>query len=218
MILVPDAAAALADADGEPALRRLVRSAWSGGALPIVVVARDGTALEAAVADLPVTIVSAPAAEPGIAWFVHGAQASKAAVADVTAALLWPFRYAWIDPETVTSLLEAYGAVPGRILRPSFGARAGFPVLLPASLLDRLAAMTGLHAEEAVARLVDEGTEQRLLELGDPGIAHDVSTPRGDLPAYQGPPGPSGGPPQDWNAALTAHAQRQPKGRARRSK
>src|ERR1035437_6499673 len=42
IVLVPDKAVALTDADGEPAIRRVVHSAWSGGAMPIVIVSDDG--------------------------------------------------------------------------------------------------------------------------------------------------------------------------------
>ena len=41
IVLVPDTAVALADADGDPAIRRIVHAAWSGGALPIVIVTDD---------------------------------------------------------------------------------------------------------------------------------------------------------------------------------
>ena len=38
------------------------------------------------------------------------------------------------------------------------------------------------------------------LELGDPGVVHDRETPIERLPAYEGPPGPAGGPPPEWGA------------------
>ena len=57
IVLVPDTAAALGDADGEAAIRRVAHSAWSGGALPIVVVAEEVAGpLADVVADLPVTL------------------------------------------------------------------------------------------------------------------------------------------------------------------
>jgi CTP:molybdopterin cytidylyltransferase MocA len=209
IVLVPDAAAALGDADGEPAIRRVAHAAWSGGAMPIVLVAahEDGR-LADAVTDSPVTLAR-PAAGvgPGITWFVGGVREALANVAETTAALLWPFRYAWVDPETVTSLVEAHGATPDAIVRPAYAGQAGFPILVPVSYLDRLAGKAGLHGEEAVAALIAEGAPLRLVELGDPGIALDLATPRTDLPGYQGPPEPAGGPPPEWNAALAAQAE-----------
>ena len=220
IVLVPDEAAALGDADGEAAIRRVAHVAWSGGALPIVVVAAQvagqatgpvaGQAtgpLAEAVAGLPVTLARAGGGEPpGIAWFVSGQRAALAAVSETTAGLLWPFRYTWVDPETVTSLVEAHGATPETIVRPAYGGRAGFPILLPAALTERLAAQIGLRGAEAVDALIAEGAPVRLLELGDPGIVFDIAPPRSELPAYQGPPQPDS-PPPEWNADLAAHVE-----------
>ena len=159
-------------------------------------------------AGLPVILTRPGADEPrGIAWFVHGQRAALAAVSETTAGLLWPFRYAWVDPETVTSLVEAHGATPGEIVQPAWSAQPGFPILVPAAFADRLAARIELHGEEAVAALVAAGAPLRELELGDPGIVHDISTPRTGLPGYQGPPQPAAGPPPEWNAELAARAQ-----------
>ena len=208
IVLIPDPAAALADADGEPAIRRVARAAWSGGALPAVaVVPALPPELAAALADASVSPAVAPAGVgPGIVWFGRGLRAAVSAVTETTAGLLWPYRYAWVDPETVTSLVEAHGADPGAICRPAYEGRPGFPVLVPATLETRLAALVGLHGEEAVDRLVADGIPQRIVELGDPGIVHDLATPRSQLPPYQGPTGPAGGPPPEWNAALGASA------------
>ena len=209
IVLAPDAVAALSDADGEPAIRRVVHAAWSGGALPIMIVAEDTDGkLAEAVAGLP-AMVTRPGADeaPGIAWFVHGQRAANAAVAETTAGLLWPFRYVWVDPETVTSLVEAHGATPGEIVRPAWATQPGFPILVPVAFADRLAARITLHGGEAVAALVADGVPLRELELGDPGIVHDISTPRASLPDYQGPSQPTAGPPPEWNAELAASAQ-----------
>ena len=210
VVLVPDALAALSDADGEPAIRRVVHAAWSGGALPIVIVAEDTEGkLAEAVAGLPVLLTRPGANEPrGIAWFVHGQRAASAAVTETTAGLLWPFRYAWVDPETVTSLVEAHGTAPGEIVRPAWSAQPGFPILVPAAFTDRLAARIELHGEEAVAALVAAGVPLRELELGDPGIVHDISVLRSALPDYQGPPHSAAGAPPEWNAELASQAQR----------
>ncbi|MGA3029856.1 MAG: NTP transferase domain-containing protein [Candidatus Limnocylindrales bacterium] len=210
IVLVPDAAAAVGDADGVPAIRRVAHAAWAGGALPIVVVAASPFGpLAEAVADSPVTLARPPAEEPpGIAWFVSGQKASLSAVTETTAGLLWPFRYAWVDPETVTSLVEAHGMAPEAIVRPAFAGQPGFPILVPISLLSRLEKRTGLHGDEAVASLIAEGVPVRVLELGDPGIVYDLATPRSSLPGYQGPPQPAAGPPPEWNAELAPQAQR----------
>ncbi|MGA2513286.1 MAG: NTP transferase domain-containing protein [Candidatus Limnocylindrales bacterium] len=210
IILVPDTPTALGDADGEPAVRRVAHAAWAGGALPIVLVSNEVAGpLAEAVADLPVTpVLVTCGGPPGIAWFVDGQRAAVAAVAAATAGLLWPFRHAWVDPETVTSLVEAHGAAPESIVQPAFGGQTGFPILVPMGLTGQLAAHAGLHGPEAVAALIAEGVPARVLELGDPGIVHDLATPGSNLPGYQGPPGPVGGPAPEWNSELAAHAER----------
>ena len=106
----------------------------------------------------------------------------------------------------MTSLVEAHGAAPEAIIRPTYRGQPGFPILVPVALTDRLAALSGQHGEEAVATLVAAGVPLRTIELGDPGIVHDMATPRAALPGYQGPPEPAGGPPPDWNSALAAQA------------
>jgi hypothetical protein len=210
IILVPDMAVALRDADGEPAIRRVAHAAWSGGAMPIVIVAdqADG-ALAEAVADVPVTLQRpGPEDAKGVAWFLLGQRVAQAAVTESTAGLLWPVRCAWVDPETVTSLVEAHGASPDSIVRPAWAAQAGFPILVPVGFDERLSARPDLHAYQVVEALVAEGAPYRLLELGDPGIIFDVSTPRAGMPGYQGPPEPASGPPPEWNAALGSQAER----------
>jgi CTP:molybdopterin cytidylyltransferase MocA len=209
IVLVPDPVAALADADGEPVLRRIARAAWSGGAMPAVAVMPAAPPeLAAALADLPLIVIVAPVGTgPGMAWFALGLREAALAVTETTAGLMWPFRHAWVDPETVTSLVEAHGADPAAICRPAWEGTPGFPVLVPAALGPRLASMTGVHGGDAIDRLVAEGVALRLVELGDPGITHDIGSPRSELPPYQGPTGPAGGPPPDWNADLGAQAQ-----------
>ena len=212
VVIVPEPPAALALADGEPVLRRLTQAAWSGGAMPTVVVAPEvPDELRQAVAALALTLTSPTPDEPrGIAWFVRGMRAAVVAVAETSAALLWPFKFVWVDPETVTSLVEAHGATPDAIIRPAYGGQPGFPILIPVALVDRLAALSGQHGEEAVQSLAAAGIPLREIELGDPGIVYDIATSRGDLPRYQGPPEPAGGPPPDWNSVLAAQATELP--------
>ena len=213
VVIVPETPAALVPADGEPALRSLAQVAWSGGALPtVVVVAEVSEELRRAVAGLAVTLTSPRPDEPrGIAWFVHGMRTAVETVAETSAALLWPFKFVWVDPETVTSLVEAHGTTPEAIIRAAYGGQPGFPILIPVALVDRLAALSGQHGEEAVQSLAAAGVAVRRIELGDPGIVHDISAARADLPPYQGPPEPAGGPPPDWNSALAAQAADPPR-------
>ena len=94
------------------------------------------------------------------------------------------------------------------LIRPAWSGQAGFPILVPMTFNDRLATRPDLHGYQAVEALIAEGVANRILELGDPGIVHDLATPRSALPDYQGPPEPASGPPAEWNAALAADAER----------
>ena len=211
VILIPDPAAALADADGVSAIRRVVQAAWAGGALPIVTVSRPGDEagrVRDEIAGLPASLLQPADLPPGARWFGHGLSEASTRVTETTAALLWPCRYAWVDPETVTSLIEAHGASPDAIVRPAFSGEPGFPMLVPIGLRGRFDAETALHAYELVAALLEEGLPGRILELGDPGITHDMATPRAGLPGYQGPPEPASGSPAEWNADLAAQVER----------
>jgi CTP:molybdopterin cytidylyltransferase MocA len=192
IVIVPDSAAALANVEGEPAIRRLVQSAWAGGAMPIVVVCPAvDSAFDQAMAELQVVSTRPDMTVPhGIAWFASGQEAAIRAVAETTASLLWPFRFSWVDPETVTSLIEAHGASPDAIIRPAYGAQRGFPILVPNSLAGQLKAMPRLHGEEAIDAVIAGGVPSLTVELGDPGIVHAGDTPRSSLPDYQGPPSP----------------------------
>jgi hypothetical protein len=104
--------------------------------------------------------------------------------------MVWPTVYAWVDPETLTSLIEAHGVTPRAVLRPSFDGSAGWPVLVPVAVAagapDR---PTDRTPEEALAAI---DAPVRLLDLGDPGTVHDMRTARADLPSYSGPAGPAG--------------------------
>jgi CTP:molybdopterin cytidylyltransferase MocA len=208
IVHVTDNAAALGDADGEPAVRRVAHAAWSGGALPIIIVAAEAGPLAEALSGLPVTFREPGAVPSGVAWLASGLAAATKAVTETTAGLLWPFRHTWVDPETVTSLVEAHGATPTALIRPSYDGTPGMPILVPAALTERLAALAPRHGVEAVEMLIAQGVPLRVMELGDPGIVYDLATPRGDLPEYQGPPQPDGAAVYEWNEELATHAER----------
>jgi CTP:molybdopterin cytidylyltransferase MocA len=187
---------ALADATGRIAVRRIVDAAWAGGAMPIVVVAADADGqIAAALAGSPAVIVD-PGRASGRETYRLGAQAGAASVSGTSAMLLWPGRMTWADPETVTSLIEAHGRSSDAITRPGRAGQAGWPVLLPLSLVDTVLGAPGGSVEDALHEV-----EIIELELGDPGSVLGSEVAIDELPDYAGPPEPVGGPPPDWGAA-----------------
>lgn len=203
IILAASPELALADADGMPSVRRIADVAWSGGAVPIIVVAHDpaGT-VAAALAGAPVTLAEPAPAEAGPAGqMVRGIEVALDEVRETSGALIWPARMAWVGPETVTSMIEAHGPSAGALLTPTFDEAPGWPVLLPLDALDALRAV----ARDAMPPLIPDelvaaGVAQRFIALGDPGTTHDRDTPRSELPPYTGPFEPAGGHVHEWGA------------------
>ena len=203
---MPDGA--IADTLGQPRVRRLADLAWSGGALPIVVVSPDPTgAVAAALAETEaVHGTPAPVEEGPKGQMVRGAELAIAEVGGTTAVLLWPARMTWVGPETITSLIETHGTGRGTILRPAWHGEPGWPVLLPVAHLDALRAVAPDRMPPDVVADLVATVPSRIVEVGDPGVIHDVETPVSDLPAYEGPPDPPAGHTHEWGADVAAEA------------
>ncbi len=127
VILSATADGALVDTLGQPRVRRLTDLAWSGGAMPIVVVAPDpdGAVAAALLGSEAVLGVPAAAEAGSVGQIRRGAELALGEVRDTAAVLIWPARMTWVGPETVTSLIEAHGTDVDAILRPDVARRAG---------------------------------------------------------------------------------------------
>jgi CTP:molybdopterin cytidylyltransferase MocA len=199
---------AIADTLGQPRVRRLADLAWSGGALPIVVVSPDPTgAVAAALAETEaVHGTPAPVEDGPKGQMVRGAELATAEVGGTTAVLLWPARMTWVGPETITSLIETHGTDRGTILRPAWHGEPGWPILLPVAHLDALRAVAPDRMPPDVVADLVAAVPSRIVELGDPGVIHDVEIAVSDLPAYEGPPDPPAGHTHEWGADVAAEA------------
>jgi CTP:molybdopterin cytidylyltransferase MocA len=205
VILAASPESALADVDGQARVRRIADAAWSGGALPIVVVSFDPDgAVAAALAGASVTLaepVPPPKGNPA-AQMIRGMEVAAANVRDVDAALIWPARMVWVSPETVTSLIEAHGVDRATMLRPTYEGEPGWPVLLPLDAARALAAVApDRMPNDILADLAAAGLAIRAIELGDPGVVHDAGVSRDQLPAYLGPSEPAAQHSHEWGAA-----------------
>ena len=208
VILAATAEGALADTLGQPRVRRLADLAWSGGALPIIVVAPDpdGTVAAALLGSEAVHGSPAPFESGSAGQMARGMELAMAEVRGTTAVLLWPARMTWVGPETVTSLIEAHGLDVETMLRPAWQGDPGWPVLLPTG---RLAALRAVPMDRTPSEVITDlmaATPSRIVEVGDPGVIHDVDTAREALPAYEGPSDPPGGQTHEWGADVTAEA------------
>lgn len=208
VVLAPPSGDAHTAVGGVAAIRRIADLAWAGGALPIVVVVGDeeaGADVGAPLAGASGTlVVPADAGGSGpLARIATGVSTARRQVDGTDAALVWPGRYVHVDAETVTSLIEAHGVDPGTALVPTYEGTPGWPLLVP---LDGLDALTAAQAElaELAGALRSAGVPTRLVELGDPGIVHDLATPLAELPVFRGPPEPVGAAAPDWGERVPA--------------
>jgi CTP:molybdopterin cytidylyltransferase MocA len=204
VILSSTTESALADTLGQPRVRRLVDIAWSGGALPVVVVAPDpdGAVTASLVGTEAVYGSPAPAETGPVGQMLRGAELARQEVSDISGVLLWPGRMTWVGPESITSLIEAHGVQAASMLRPGWHGEAGWPVLLPMASLDHLRAVAPDRMPPDVIDEVSRHVAMRVIEVGDPGVTMDVDTPFGDLPPYEGPPDPPGGHTHEWGEAV----------------
>jgi CTP:molybdopterin cytidylyltransferase MocA len=208
VILSSSVEGSLADTLGQPRVRRLADLAWSGGALPIVVVSPDpeGTVAAALAGSEATSGAPAPPEAGPVGQMVRGTELALAEVHDTTAVLLWPGRMTWVGPETITSLIETHGMDPATILRPAWHGEPGWPVLLPTAWLDALRAIAPDRMPPQVVEEILAVVPARIVEMGDPGVIHDVDTPEADLPEYEGPPDPPAGHTHEWGADVAAEA------------
>ena len=208
IILSASEEGALADTMGQPRVRRLVDLAWSGGALPIVVLSPDSAGAVAASLAGTEAIHGTPAPpEAGpVGQMVRGTELAIDHVAETSAALLWPARMTWVGPETVTSLIEGHGTDPRTVLRPAWHGEPGWPVLVPIVHLDALRGVPADRMPPDVVEALVAAVPSRLVELGDPGVTHPVDVPFIDLPPYEGPPEPAAGHAHEWGADVAAEA------------
>jgi CTP:molybdopterin cytidylyltransferase MocA len=206
VILSATAEGAVSDALGQPRVRRLADIAWSGGALPVLVVSPDpdgrvaASLAESEAAHHP----PAPAPAGPVGQMLHGAELAIEEVHETSAVLLWPARMTWVGPETVTSLIEAHGVDPGAMLRPAYHGETGWPVLVPTARLDALAVVAADRMPPDVIDDLAAAVPTRSVELGDPGVVLDADTPFHELPPYEGPPDPPGGHVHEWGEDVIA--------------
>ncbi|MFP5341522.1 MAG: NTP transferase domain-containing protein [Candidatus Limnocylindria bacterium] len=208
VILAPTTDAALADALGQPRVRRLADLAWSGGAMPVIVLApdADGSVARALTGAEAIHAQPAPLETGPAGQMQRGIELAIDDVRGTTAVLLWPADMAWVGPETVTSLIEAHGVQPDTMLRPVWRDEAGWPVLLPVAAAGALGTVGAGASPAAVVAALAATLPTRTVDLGDPGVTHDTDTPYHEMPAYEGPPDPPAGHTHEWGEDVATEA------------
>lgn len=160
--------------DGVPMIRRTVTSLIEGGADACVVVvsARSGTGIGAALAGLPATVVINPDPDRGM---FSSIQCGVAHTGGGDWCVLLPGDMPFVRPETVAAVLSA--AIRNNATSfASHDGRRGHPLVLSAALRDRI-----LEAPPGSILSEERGKFESVpVEVSDPGVHRDVDRP-GDL-------------------------------------
>jgi CTP:molybdopterin cytidylyltransferase MocA len=208
VILSATAEGSLADTLGQPRVRRLADLAWAGGALPIIVVSPDPAGAVAAALTGSEAVHGPPAREESgpVGQMIRGCELAEAEVHETTGFLVWPARMTWVGPETITTLIETHGMSPDHVLQPAWHGEPGWPVLVPAKALTALRSIDPARMPADIVADLVESVPSVVVEVGDPGVVHDVDTSFDDLPPYEGPPEPPGDHRHEWGADVAAEA------------
>jgi CTP:molybdopterin cytidylyltransferase MocA len=176
----------------------------------VVAHAPDGK-VATSLAGSPATLAEPAPVEAGpVGQIVRGIRVAIDAVAETDAAIVWPARFTWVDAETVTSMIQAHGMLPGVVLRPVWRGDPGWPILVPVACLSTLADLAlDRMPDELLEDLEVAGVPLRTLDLGDPGVVHDRDTPMERLPDYEAPAMPIRTPPE-WGAAAADRTDESP--------
>ena len=214
VILSATAEGALADTLGQPRVRRLADIAWSGGALPVVVVAPDpdGAVAAALVGSEAVYGCPAPPEAGPVGQMVRGAELALGRGPRHDRGPVWPARMTWVGPETVTSLIEAHGTDPRHDAPTGLAGRA------------RLAGPAAARAPRRAARGRRPTGCRRTSSTTSPPRSRPRRRgrrpgrrprrrrpPSRDLPPYEGPPDPPAGHTHEWGDDVAAEAGLEPR-------
>jgi CTP:molybdopterin cytidylyltransferase MocA len=136
--------------DGETLLRRIARTALSGGGPVTVVTGCRAADMGATLDGLPVTILENPAWEEGMASSIR---AGVAALAPGTSGvLLLLCDQPAVDAELLSRLQAAHRADPEAVVACGYGGTLGVPTLIPARHFSRLLALAGDEGARALLR------------------------------------------------------------------
>lgn len=167
----------LATLDGDPVVRRALDSLVAGGVDDVLaVVGFEADRVADALGD--VAVVRNDDWQDGIGTAVsRGAREATASEADAVVFALGDMP--WVDPDSVTALLNAAHVGMASALAAAYRGQRGNPVLFDRQHFETLAALDGATGGAAV---FDAAEDSALVETGDPGVCRDIDRP-GDLDA-----------------------------------
>jgi len=166
----------IAELDGEPIVRRTVRTALGSRAHPVVVVTgHQADAVRGALAGLEVRIVHNPDFADGMSTSLRVGIAAVAPIG-VDAALICLGDMPRLRPHHLDAVIDAYRAGDANeIVVPTCDRKRGNPVLWPRHYFAEIGALTG---DVGARALIDRHADHlRLVAIDDPAILLDVDTP-----------------------------------------
>ncbi|MFC7157245.1 NTP transferase domain-containing protein [Halomarina halobia] len=164
----------LAELDGEPLVRRAVRTLLDATlGRVIVVLGHESASVREALSDLDVPFVENPRYEAGQSTSVR-AGVRAVAETDATAAVFLSGDMPFVDPETVDRLVEAYSLGVGDAIAAAHAGRRGNPVLFDRRHFD---ALRGIEGDVGGRSVLLGSDAAALLDVDDPGVTTDVDTP-----------------------------------------
>ena len=161
---------------GEPLVRRVARAALASCARPVVVVTGHArTAVEAALAGLPLAFAFNPDFASGLASSLRTGVAALPASAAGVVVLLGDMPD--IEAQTIDRIVEVFVTSPNLVAAvPVHAGRRGNPVLFGRALF---AAVARLEGDEGARRLLREAAPDRVAEVpfDDVAVTLDIDTP-----------------------------------------
>ncbi len=163
----------LAQLEGEPIVRRVVRTALNSRASCVIVVTgHEREEIEAALADLDAAYAHNPDFASGLA---SSLRVGLAAAADDDGALILLGDMPGVEPTILDALIAAFEQAPDcAAIVPVCRGQRGNPVLLSRAIFPRLAALRGDEGARGILRSIEGVIE---LPLDDARMLADVDTP-----------------------------------------
>lgn len=163
----------LAPLDGEPLIRRTVRTLRATDLSPLtVVVGHEAERVTAALAEMDLEVVSNPAFEAGQATSVRAGVERVRDRADAVLIALGDMPT--VSVETVELLVDAYRSGVADALAASYDGQRGNPVLFDETFFDDL---TGVTGDVGGRKLLLKSDRSALVETDDPAVLRDVDRP-----------------------------------------
>jgi molybdenum cofactor cytidylyltransferase len=164
----------LAAIEGEPLLQRTLRALVDAGVSRVVVVTAPDARLDAITlfGDVRVTRVTNASPERGM---FSSIQTGMTSVAQGAAVVVLPADMPFVRPATIAALVDEHRRNPDEVLVASYAGRRGHPIVLPAALVPRLAALPASMSLKGA--LEQQGIAPTPVEIDDSGVLRDVDVP-----------------------------------------